>query len=62
MRIATVQNGYSLLNLTAQTRLGQHWTVRGKIENLLNKEYTLVTGYNTQGRLALVSVEYNLGQ
>lgn len=57
-----INNGYSLLNLTAQTRLGPHWTVRGKIENLLNKEYTLVTGYNTQGRLALVSVEYNFGQ
>ncbi len=57
-----INNGYSLLNLTAQTRLGQHWTVRGKIENLLNKEYTLATGYNTQGRLVLVSVEYNLGQ
>lgn len=57
-----INNGYSLLNLTAQTRLGQHWTVRGKIENLLNKEYTLVTGYNTQGRLVLVSVEYSLGQ
>ncbi len=57
-----INNGYSLLNLTAQTRLGQHWTVRGKIENLLNKEYTLVTGYNTQGRLVLISIEYSLGQ
>ena len=57
-----INNGYSLLNLTAQTRLGQHWTVRGKFENLLNKEYTLVTGYNTQGRLVLVSVEYSLAQ
>lgn len=57
-----INNGYSLLNLTAQTRLDQHWTVRGKIENLLNKEYTLVSGYNTQGRLVRVSVEYNLGQ
>ncbi len=57
-----INNGYSLLNLTAQTRLAQHWTVRGKIENLLNKEYTLASGYNTQGRLVLVGVEYNLGQ
>ena len=57
-----INNGYSVLNLTAQTRLGQHWTVRGKIENLLNKEYTLVSGYNTQGRLVLMSIEYNGGQ
>lgn len=57
-----INNGYSVVNLTSQTRLGQHWTVRGKIENLLNKEYTLVSGYNTQGRLVLMSIEYNLGQ
>ena len=57
-----INNGYSLINLTAQTRLGKHWTVRGKIENLLNKEYTLVSGYNTQRRLALVGIEYSTGQ
>lgn len=57
---ADINNGYSIVNLTSQTQLGQGWTLRGKIENLFDKDYTLASGYNMQNRLVLISVAYSI--
>lgn len=50
--------GYAVLNLTLSRKLAREWTLTGKLQNLLDKDYTLVHGYNTQGRALLVELAY----
>lgn len=42
--------GYGVMNLTAAVFLHPDWTLRGRVENLFDKEYTLADGYNTTER------------
>jgi vitamin B12 transporter len=51
--------GYVLANLTARLRLGDHWTLSGRLENLLDHDYELVEGYNTPGRGLYASLAYS---
>ncbi len=41
---------YTLLNLRAGVRLGSQWTLNARVENLTDRDYELVRGYNTAGR------------
>lgn len=50
--------GYAVLNLTLSRKLAREWTLTGKLQNLLDKDYTLVHGYNTQGRALFVELAY----
>lgn len=42
--------GYGLVNVTAALRLRPDWTLRGRVENLFDKEYTIADGYRTAER------------
>jgi len=48
--------GYALVNLRATYVLSPSWKLGLRIENLLDRDYELVHGYNTPGRSGLVSV------
>ncbi len=50
--------GYAILNLTARYRLGERTDIGLRVDNLFDKEYQLVHGYNTQPRGALVSLRH----
>jgi vitamin B12 transporter len=50
--------GYVLAGLTAQFTLAEHWTLRARIDNLLDQDYELVEGYNTPGRGFYASLAY----
>jgi vitamin B12 transporter len=51
--------GYVLANLTASFAPAPRWTLRAKIENLLDQDYELVEGYNTAGRGIYASLAYS---
>lgn len=53
-----VMGGYGLMNLTAAARLGADWTLRGRIENLFDKEYVIADGYNTAERSFFVQLAW----
>lgn len=42
--------GYGLVNLTAAMRLAPAWTLRARVENLFDQDYTLAEGFNTAER------------
>lgn len=50
--------GYALLNLRAGYALSPQWSVNVRWNNVLDKEYELVRGYNTAGSNVFVSVDY----
>lgn len=51
--------GYGILNLYVTEQIQKQWELKLKVENLLDKDYQLVSGYNTQGLLALVEIKYS---
>lgn len=51
--------GYTLFNLRARYKLAPEWGVLARVNNVLDKNYQLVDGYNTPGINAFVGVEYN---
>jgi vitamin B12 transporter len=51
--------GYVLANLTASFALSGHWTLRARLENLLDQDYELVEGYNSPGRGIYASLAYS---
>jgi vitamin B12 transporter len=51
--------GYLLANLNARLQLARGWTLRARIENLLDEDYELVEGYNSAGRGLYVSLAYS---
>ncbi len=53
---------YSLLNLRASWRFASDWRLTGRIENLTDRNYELVHGYNTPGRSGFVEVVWQPGQ
>jgi vitamin B12 transporter len=50
--------GYAVLNLNLGWKPARDWKLSGKLVNLLDKDYVLVHGYNTQGRAAFVELAY----
>lgn len=50
--------GYSLVNLTARYVLSKEVSIEGRINNLFDKDYETVRGYNTGGFNAFVGVRY----
>ncbi|MFA6984909.1 MAG: TonB-dependent receptor [Arenimonas sp.] len=51
--------GYARVDLRAALPLAAGWTFEGRIENLGDREYNLVDGYNTPGRSGMLSVRWN---
>lgn len=49
---------YTLLNLTGEHRLSRQWRLLGRIENLLDEEYELASGYNTPEVSAYLTLSY----
>lgn len=52
-------DGYSLLHLRLAWPIGDQWRVEGRLENLTDRDYAMVTGYNTPGRSGVLSVVWN---
>jgi vitamin B12 transporter len=50
--------GYAVLNLNLGWRPVRDWKLSSKLVNVLDKDYTLVHGYNTQGRAAFIELAY----
>ena len=49
---------YQLLNLTARYQIEKDLSVFARIDNLLNRDYMLVHGYNTLGRTLFAGLRY----
>ncbi|MFS0754126.1 TonB-dependent receptor [Noviherbaspirillum sp. 1P10PC] len=56
----TALAGYGLLNLYASYQLGRDWSVYGRWNNVLDKNYELASGYATAGSNVFVGVRYTL--
>lgn len=54
----TTVPGYAVFNLNLGWKPASDWKLSGKLVNLLDKDYALVHGYNTQGRGAFVELAY----
>lgn len=50
--------GYGVVNVSARYAMGHDWTIEGRLENALDKQYELAKGFNTQGRSLFVGVRY----
>jgi vitamin B12 transporter len=50
--------GYALVSLRAAYAITPQWTVSARWNNVFDKTYTLVRGYNTPGSNAFVMLEY----
>ena len=50
--------GYGVVNLNIGYRLGSELGVEARMENILDKEYELVSGYNTPGASAYIGLRY----
>lgn len=50
--------GYAALNLNLGWKPARDWKLSAKLLNLLDADYSLVHGYNTQGRGALIELAY----
>ena len=53
---------YNVLNLRASWRFANDWRLTARIENLTDRDYELVHGYNTPGRSGFVEVVWQPGQ
>ncbi|MFZ2236960.1 MAG: TonB-dependent receptor [Dokdonella sp.] len=53
---------YNLLNLRASWRFASDWRMTARIENLTDRNYELVRGYNTPGRSGFVEMVWQPGQ
>jgi vitamin B12 transporter len=50
--------GYAVVNLFARYNITRDLFVGLRVDNLFDKDYTLASGYNVQGTLALLSLNY----
>ena len=53
--------GYGLLNLYASVDFGRDWSLFGRWNNVLNKDYELAKNYATAGSNVFVGLRYDLG-
>ena len=56
----TSLGGYALLNLYASYQVNRDWSVYGRWNNMLDKNYELASGYATAGSNVFVGVRYTL--
>ena len=54
--------GYAILNLLAAYPLAGQWLLSARVENLTDKVYENVSGYNTSPRAAYVALRYTTGK
>ena len=54
--------GYAILNLVAAYPLTGQWLLTARVENLTDKVYENVSGYNTSPRAAYVALRYSTGK
>ena len=50
--------GYGLVNLRASYALASTWDVTFRLENVFDRDYELVHGYNTPGRSGFVEIRW----
>jgi vitamin B12 transporter len=50
--------GYWLANMSARIALGRRWTMLARMENLLDEDYELASGFNTMGRSLFVALRH----
>jgi vitamin B12 transporter len=53
--------GYGILNLRATYAINRAWSLVGRVENLFDRDYELVRGYNTPGRSGFLEVVWQPG-
>jgi vitamin B12 transporter len=51
-------SGYQVLNLNARYQMDKSISMSARIDNLFNRDYMLVHGYNTLGRTLFVGLKY----
>ncbi|MCP5015005.1 MAG: TonB-dependent receptor [Ketobacter sp.] len=51
--------GYGLLALRGSFDITDEWTIRTRIDNLLDKDYIEITNYNSEGLFAMFYVDYS---
>jgi vitamin B12 transporter len=51
--------GYSLVNLNASWAVTPAWTLAARLNNVTDKRYELVQGYDTPGSNLFVSLSYS---
>ena len=49
---------YTLLNLTARYKIDKNLNLSARLDNLFNRDYSEVYGYNTLGRTLFVGLNY----
>ena len=49
---------YAVTNIYSRLQLSRNWSLRAKVDNLLNKEYQTAYTYNQAGRTAFLSLHY----
>lgn len=49
-------DGYKLLNVRADAQINANWRVSARLENIADRNYELVRGYNTPGRSGFVQL------
>lgn len=54
----TVNAGYLLASLNGRYRLGTHWMLQARLDNLLDTDYTTAAGFRTPGRGAYFALQY----
>jgi vitamin B12 transporter len=54
----TTMPSYTVLNLYASYRIDKEWIARLRVENAGNTNYELASGFNTPGRGAFVTLQY----
>jgi vitamin B12 transporter len=55
---STTMASYTVLNLYASYRIDKEWVTRLRVENAGDTNYELASGYNTPGRGAFVTLQY----
>jgi vitamin B12 transporter len=53
--------GYALVNVAAGYQLGENWALKGRIDNLLDREYEEIYGYGTAGLSGYMGIQLVLG-
>jgi len=54
--------GYALLNLRARYAINAAWSIDGRLENLADRDYVVVHGYNVAGRSVFAQVVWQPGR
>lgn len=56
----TTLPGYALLDLSARWQIAAGWSLRARLENLLDKDYVTAGGYANPGRSLFLGVDWTL--